>query len=104
VVGVDCRQQRKFPVEHGGDVCRDPTLQSYETTFQYDLNGDGRIGPPPPPRRVIESTGVTSLVEVGSNFFLYPVGGPSGPELTNSGAPFSAGQYRAWLPVLARSR
>ena len=32
----------------GGMSGADLTLQNYETTFQQDLNGDGRIGPPPP--------------------------------------------------------
>ena len=46
-------------------------LQSFETSFQQDLNGDGSIGPPPPPPpTVIEGFGSTSLVEGGSNYFL----------------------------------
>src|SRR2546430_16846224 len=46
----------------------------------------------------IEAFGSTSLVEVGSNYFLYPVGGSSGPELGYSG-PVVAGQFGAWVPI-----
>src|SRR5215472_3748842 len=48
---------------------------------------------------VIEAFGSTSLVEVGSNYFLYPVGGSSGPELSYSGAPVAAGQFGTWTPI-----
>ena len=41
---------------------------------------------------VIEAQGSTSLVQVANNYFLYPVGGSSGPELSFLGAPFVAGQ------------
>src|ERR1700738_3268267 len=64
-------------------------LESLEPSFQQDLNGDGLIGVP----------GATSLVQVGSNFFFYPVGGSSGPELSYNGTPFVAGQFGAWTPI-----
>ena len=48
-------------------------LESLETSFQQDLNGDGVIGLPP--TTVIEAYGSTSLTEVGNNFYLYSVGG-----------------------------
>ena len=48
---------------------------------------------------VIEASGSTSLVEVANNYFLYPVGGLSGPELSFLGAPFVAGQTGAWTPI-----
>ena len=77
-------------------------LQSFETTFQQDLNDDGLIGPAPSPTE-IESDGSTSLVQVGSNYFLYPVGGLSGPELKYSGAPVVADQFElsggVWVPI-----
>ena len=70
-------------------------LESFEPGFHQDLNSDGVIGVPN------ETTG-TSLVEVGSNvgsnFFFYPVGGSSGPELKYSGTPVVAGQFGAWTP------
>ena len=78
-------------------------LQSFETSFQQDLNGDGSIGPPPPPPpTVIEDFGSTSLVEGGSNYFLYPTGG-SAVELSYAGAPVVAGQFDQfgghWAPI-----
>ena len=48
---------------------------------------------------VIESFGSTSLVQVGSNFYLYPVGGSSGPVLKVDGSSVVAGQYGAWAPI-----
>jgi hypothetical protein len=72
-------------------------LESYETSFHQDLNGDGLIGPPPPV--VIEAFGSTSLVQVGSNYFLYPVGGSAGPELSDGGVPVAAGQFPQWAPI-----
>jgi hypothetical protein len=77
-------------------------LESLEPVFHQDLNGDGSVGPPTtgnPPSTVIEAFGSTSLVEVGSNYFLYPVGGSSGPELSYSGAPVVAGQSGSWTPI-----
>src|SRR5262249_34364057 len=44
-----------------------------------------------PAPTVIESFGSTSLVKVGTNYFLYPVGGSSGPELSYGRAPVVAG-------------
>ena len=76
-------------------------LQSFETSFQQDLNGDGMIGPAPPPT-VIEAFGSTSLVEGGSNYFLHPNGG-SAVELSYGGAPVVAGQFDQfgghWVPI-----
>src|SRR5436190_1523883 len=81
----------------------DAALQAYETTFQQDLNGDGRVGPapppPPPPPTVVEADGATSLVRVGSNYFVYPVGGSSGPVVSTGGSAFVAGQFIAFLPI-----
>jgi 20S proteasome alpha/beta subunit len=74
-------------------------LVSLETSFQQDLNGDGFIGPPPPPPpTVIEAFGSTSLVQVGSNYFLEPNGG-SAIELSYGGAPVVAGQFGQWVPI-----
>ena len=50
-------------------------LESLETSFHQDLNGDGVIGLP---TTVIEANGSTSLTEVGNHFYLYDSGG-SGP-------------------------
>ena len=77
-------------------------LQSFETSFHQDLNGDGSIGPPPTPPTVIEVFGSTSLVEGGSNYFLHPTGG-STVELSYGGAPVVAGQFDQfgghWVPI-----
>ena len=75
-------------------------LETFETSFQQDLNGDGTIGlPPPPPPTVIEAFGTTSLVAVGNNYFLYPHGGSSGPSLKLSGMPVTAGQFGGFAPI-----
>src|SRR5207244_4167197 len=53
-------------------------LQSYETSFQQDLNGDGVIGVP---TTVVEALGSVSLVKAGNNYSL----GSSGPALKFNG-------------------
>ncbi len=75
------------------------TLETYETTFNQDLNGDGVIGVPVPV--VIQTDGSTSLVQVGNNYFLDPVGGPSGPELKFGGVAVvpGAGQFSGWAAI-----
>ena len=77
-------------------------LQSIETSFHQDLNGDGTIGPPAPPpppaQTVIESFGSTSLTEVGTNFYLYDSGG-TGPSLKYQGADYVAGQFGQVAPI-----
>jgi 20S proteasome alpha/beta subunit len=78
-------------------------LQSFETSFQQDLNGDGVIGPPPPPPpTMIEGFGSTSLVETGSNYFLHPNSGAA-VELSYAGAPVVDGQFDQsgghWVPI-----
>ena len=51
-------------------------LESFETSFNHDLNGDGTIGVPlPSDATVIESSGSTSLLTDGTNYFLQPAGG-----------------------------
>jgi hypothetical protein len=74
------------------------TLESFETSFQQDLNGDGVIGP----ATVIESFGSTSLIKGGNNYFLHPNGG-SAAELSYGGAPVVAGEFDQyggpWAPI-----
>ena len=49
---------------------------------------------------VIEAIGSTSLVEVGSNFYLNNIsGGSAGPSLKFGGADFVDGQFGAWAPI-----
>src|SRR5229473_1284916 len=71
-------------------------LESLETTFHQDLNGDGVIGVP---ITVIEALGSTSLVEVGNNFYLNSNSSGSGPELKYAGAAVVAGEFGAWTPI-----
>jgi hypothetical protein len=70
-------------------------LESLESVFHQDLNGDGVIGLT---TTAIESSGSTSLTEVGNNFYFYNSGG-SGPSFNFGGAPFVAGEFGAWTPI-----
>ena len=92
-------------LDGSGNFLSDPTgtvsgessqLESFETSFQQDLNGDGRIGPPPP--TVIEAFGSTTLVLNGSNYFLDNADGTS-VELSYGGAPVVVGQFGTWTPI-----
>ncbi|MDH2398970.1 NF038122 family metalloprotease [Bradyrhizobium sp. SSUT18] len=74
------------------------TIESIETTFLQDLNGDGVIGIP---SLTIEAAGSTSLVQVGSNYYLDSISTGTGPILKNAGAAVVAGNYGAWSPVAA---
>ncbi len=73
-------------------------LESIETSFNFDLNGDGVIGPPPP--TVIESNGSMSLLTDGTNYLLQPIGGTA-IKLSYNGAPVTVGQFGGWTPVAA---
>ena len=66
-------------------------LEQYETIFNQDLNGDGKIGVA---TVVIQTDGSTSLVQVGANYFFNPVGGGTGPEFKYNGAAVTAGRVR----------
>src|SRR6185437_15971333 len=70
--------------------------------FSQDLNGDGVIGISST-STTIESYGSTALVQSGSNYFMYPVAGGSGPELKRSGTPVTSGQFGAWVPIGAEA-
>jgi serralysin len=72
-------------------------LESLETSFREDLNGDGTIGPV---TTVIESFGSTSLVQVGSNYFLDSISTSTGPELKYNGAPIAAAQFGASVVLI----
>jgi len=48
---------------------------------------------------VIEAQGSTSLVQVGNDYFLFPVGGSSGPPLLYNGALVAEGEFGAWVPI-----
>ncbi len=74
VHGVEHRQQRQLHLQHHrrGVGNQRYALESLETSFHQDLNGDGMIGVPS--ATVIESLGSTSLVQVGNNFYLDNIG------------------------------
>ena len=74
-------------------------LETAETSFHQDLNGDGTIGVPGGTGTTIESSGSTSLVESGGHFFFDPVAGGTGPELSYQGTPITAGQFGGWNPL-----
>src|SRR5579871_1317512 len=78
------------------------TLESFESSFHQDLNGDGVIGAPS--QIVIESSGSTSLLAVGANYVLQASGG-SAVELKYNGAPVYDGEFDPygghWVPIAA---
>ena len=70
-------------------------LESIETTFDQDLNGDGTIGLT---ETVIQTNGSTSLTEVANEYFLYN-GSGVGPALKYGGADVVAGEFSGWVPI-----
>jgi VCBS repeat-containing protein len=66
----------------------DGTLWSNWTSFTV-------IGPP----LVIQTDGTTALTEVGSNYFLNPAGGGTGPELHYGGSVVTVGEFGTWTPI-----
>ena len=74
-------------------------MESIETSFNDDLNGDGTIGVPPP--KVIESSGSMSLVTDWTNYYLEPNGGTA-VKLSYNGAPVTVGEFGAWTPIAAQ--
>jgi hypothetical protein len=74
------------------------TLESLETVFGQDLNGDGTIGPK---ATVIQTDtgayGTTSLMEIGNAYFLYS--GGSGPAVSFFGTPVADGEFNGWAPI-----
>src|SRR5206468_10877837 len=71
----------------GPYAAADTALEQAEVNFHQDLNGDGTIGAPSSQASttIIEALGATSLVQVGSNYYLNAVAGGSGPSLKYSG-------------------
>ena len=69
-------------------------LESLETTFHQDLNGDGTIGLA---STVIESVGLDQPVEVGNNYYLESISSGTGPELKYVARP-------SWRASLAAGR
>ena len=75
-------------------------LESLESTFNQDLNGDDVTGLNP---LVIQTqlgrVGVDQLAEIGNNYFLYAAGGTTGPELQYNGAAVTSGEFAGWNPI-----
>lgn len=99
-------QYTVWTTDNGGNVIGNATggivsgaslsLQSLEASFHQDLNGDGTIGIP---GRVIEALGVTSLAQVGDNYFLNPAAGGTGPVLMFGTSPLSAASLGGWAVI-----
>ena len=70
-------------------------LESDESIFNQDLNGDGTIGLT---TTVIQTDGSTSLTGVANEYFLHNSGG-SGPALQYAGSDVTAGEFGAWVPI-----
>ena len=67
----------------------DYALQALESSFQQDLNNDGRIGLL---TTALETNGSTRLTQAGNHYFLYDSGG-AGPSLKSfGGSDYSAGE------------
>ncbi len=74
-------------------------LESLETSFHQDLNGDGAIGLVGVVSTTIESAGLTSLVLIGNDYFLNPIAGGTGPTLKYHGTPVMQGQFDPYMPI-----
>ncbi len=73
-------------------------LQSFESIFHQDLNGDGTVSPPAVIATDTGSYGTTSLTQLGYDYFLDGSSG-SGPELSYHGAPVTVGEFAPWMPI-----
>jgi hypothetical protein len=82
----------------GAVPANNASLESVETNFQQDLNGDGHIGLNTPVTTV-ENKGATELVTASNSYFFFPTGGSTGPELQYNGSAVVAGQFGLWTPI-----
>ena len=71
-------------------------MQSLETTYNQDLNGDGTVGLKV---TTIEAIGTVDLKQVADTFFFYDHGTTTGPQLKMSGAAVTVGQFDTWTPL-----
>ncbi|MGY3451112.1 NF038122 family metalloprotease [Bradyrhizobium sp. USDA 4353] len=76
------------------------TLELLESSLHQDFNGDGVIGIN---GTIIESVGATSLMQLGANYLVVPVGGTTGPVLAMGGSPVIASELGGWRPIGAES-
>jgi Ca2+-binding RTX toxin-like protein len=79
-----------YTVLAGGSLA----LQSLESSFQQDLNGDGRINVV----TVIDTAASTRLTRIDDNYYLYD-GSGSGPSLKYNGAAWDATQNGPFVAV-----
>ena len=70
-------------------------MESLETSFNQDLNGDGHIGLV---TTAIETQGATDLTQVADHYFLYDSLG-AGPSLKFGGTDFATGYFGTWAPI-----
>ncbi len=80
-----------------GVAAASPLLEAIESSFHQDLNGDGVIGIN---GTAIESSGATSLVQSGNDYYMLNNTTGIGPELMYGGAPLTVGEF-AWTPIAA---
>ena len=73
-------------------------LETLETSFQQDINGDGFIGVVTPIQTAANSFGTTTLNQFGNNYYLSNSTG-TGPELKYQGSPVTTGEFGAVAPV-----
>jgi Tryptophan-rich Synechocystis species C-terminal domain/Putative esterase len=77
-------------------------FESMELSFNDDLNGDGTIGIPVPSNAtVIESSGTTSLLQVGNTYLIEP-NGEGAVQLTYGGQPVMVGEFGGLTPIAAQ--
>ena len=102
-MGAD--QYSVWTADANGNMLSNPTgvvsgssaaLQALEPSFSQDLNGDGTIGVR---TTVLESFGSITLVQVADTYSLSAAGASPGVQLKYSGAPLTAGQFGAWVPI-----
>ncbi|MBR0903924.1 Ig-like domain-containing protein [Bradyrhizobium liaoningense] len=86
----------------------DPALESSETLFHQDLNGNGVIGVQAAAPTsttttiagtIVEAAGSTSLVAVEKNFMLASMATGTGPTLKSGGVAVVPGQFGVWTPI-----
>ena len=75
------------------------TIQGLTTVDKEQLDALGFHTLTPVMTTVIEAFGLTTLVEIGSNFYLKSISSGAGPELQYGGAPYAAGELGAWTPI-----
>jgi len=73
-----------------------PAMQTWETTFQQDLNGDGQIGVF---QTTIENNGSVRLAQVGNNYRMFSAADPDGTVLMYNGQAVIAGANGSWNPI-----